>query len=79
MSAPRLNATEKRMLAAFQKEDVPRADLVLAQFKAGEISREDFRWLIGEDQSSDDRGLSMRPRDFKYRDKFNGWLDARPV
>lgn len=78
MSAPRLNATEKRMLAAFQKDDAQRADVVLAQFRAGEISREDFRWLIGEDQSPSDSAQSMRPRDFRYREKFSGWLDARP-
>lgn len=79
MRSLRLNPTEKRLLANFQKEDAQRADLALAQLKAGEISREDFRWLIGEDQSSEDRGPAMRPRDFKYRDKFSGWLDARPV
>lgn len=76
MKSLRLNKSEKRLLAEFQKDDAQRADLVLAQLKAGDISREDFRWLIGEDQSSDDRGLAMRPRDFKYRDKFSGWLDA---
>lgn len=76
MKPSRLNKAEKRLLADFQKEDAQRADLVLAQFKAGEISREGFRWLIGEDQSSEDRGRAIRPRDFTYRDKFSGWLDA---
>lgn len=78
MRSVRLKNSEKRLLAAFQKEDAQRADVVLAQLRSGEISRTDFRWLIGEDQSSDDRGPAMRPRDFKYRDKFSGWLDARP-
>ena len=79
MSAPRLNATEKRMLAAFQKEDAQRADVVLAQLRSGEISRTDFRWLIGDDQTPDDRAQPIRPRDFKFRNKFDRWLDARPA
>ena len=77
MESVRLNNSDKRMLANFQKEDAQRADLVLAQFKAGEISREDFRWLIGKDQSPSDDPQPMRPREFRYRDKFSGWLDAR--
>lgn len=77
MKSVRLNNYEKRMLADFQNEDAQRADLVLAEFKAGEISREDFRWLLGEDQSSSDKAQPMRRREFQFRDKFSGWLDAR--
>ena len=76
MRSVRLNNSEKRMLADFQKEDARRADLVLAQFKAGEISREYFRWLIGEEQSSSDRAKPMIPHAHHYRDKFDRWLNA---
>jgi len=71
-----LTKTEKRLLAAFQKEDAQRADIVLAQLRAGEISSEDFRWLMGEDQTPEDREQPVRPRDFKYRNKFDRWLHA---
>lgn len=77
MKSLRLNATEKRLLAGFQKQDAKRADDVLMQIRAGEISREDFRRLIGEDQSSEDRHDPLKLKDLRYRDKFDRWLDAR--
>ena len=77
MKPLRLNNSEKRLLSDFQKQDADRADVVLAQLRAGEISREDFRWLLGEDQTQSDRAMPIRPRDFRYREKFSGWLDAR--
>ena len=76
MKSLRLTATEKRLLADYQKQDAKRADDVLMQLRAGEISREDFRWLIGEDQYPEDRHGSNNLTDIRYRNKFDRWLDA---
>lgn len=76
MRALRINATEKRLLADFHKQDAKRADDVLMQLRAGEISREDFRWLIGEDQLQDLQRHPSRPSAARYRNKFDRWLDA---
>ncbi len=78
MKRLRLTMSEKRLLAAFQNADAQRADVVLAQFRAGEISREDFRWLIG-DEAEDVANVTPRKSrgTYGYAAKYNHGFSNR--
>lgn len=79
MKQVRLNKSEKRMLAEFQRQDAQRADDVLMQLRSGEISREDFRWLNGDDQSPEDRQEPRKLSDVRFRNKFDSWLSSGEI
>lgn len=77
MRSPRFTAAEKRLIAEFVAQDVDRAFAVERQFLAGEISREDYLWLCGQDQTAEDFPPEHSRSFNKFRNKFDRWLDAR--